>query len=362
MTDRQDLEAEEIVVGPEHSQPEQRPEPAVSGDHGDTAQELVELRRQLKEMNILHHREMDELRQKMGQPVNIQLAVPSSVRLKTFTGLPPQGGNECNLDTWVDQVDALLKDPTVKDIDPRLLSSLRGIAADAVKSCSSNKDIVSTLQSVFGTIHDPEELLLAFASERIKKNETPASFLSRLYEDLLKINKRAGLTQLDLQRKLFRTFCQGAEPSHPLLILELRNHFGFPGTAHPDFTVLLQTVRKLSEGVTARKSASTAVNVQAQQVTTEVSPDLVSRIVDEVTAKVTDIFTTSVMKGQLTNQGSTTPRNSRRVIPQGHCFNCGAWRDHVARDCPNPANPTKVAQAETRRRRWLDQRRDPLNE
>lgn len=289
----------------------------------------AELAREREEM---HAAEMEDLRHRLAevtaeltrqrqQPVTVHVTTPHQAqRLKIFTGFAPSGGNECTFPAWIQQIESFLLAPDVKPCDPRILASLRGVALNAVKAATTNDDIVSSLRVLFGSVEDTEARLISLSCRKLKAKEQPADFLLQLWEELLDINKTASMTDIELQKKLYRIFCTGLQPSLPLLALELRNSFGFPGSAAPALTDVLLTVRRTTE---MQGQKPTTVQASAQQV----SPDPIDydKLAEMVASKL---------------RVDSRPTGWR---PRGPCWQCGVLDDHLARDCQNPPNPAKVA-------------------
>ncbi|KAK7093095.1 hypothetical protein V1264_008745 [Littorina saxatilis] len=288
--------------------------------------ELVQEREAMREaeMEDLRHRlaeVTDELTRQRKQPVTVHVTTPHQTqRLKVFTGFAPNGGNECTFQAWVQQIESLLLTPDVQPCDPRILASLRGVALNAVKAAKTNADILANLRCLFGCVEDTEARLISLACRKLKAKEQPADFLLQLWEELLDINKTASMTDEELQKKLYRIFCTGLQPSLPLLALELRNNFGFPGTAAPALTDVLLTVRRTTETLHGQKPVT--VQSSAQHVTPD--PIDYDKLAEMVASKL-----------------RVDRPTGRR--PRGPCWQCGLLDDHFARDCQNPPNPGKVA-------------------
>ncbi|XP_070194180.1 uncharacterized protein [Littorina saxatilis] len=327
-------------------------------DTAPTAEEMAELREQMKEManelgrqkeqaaqqkqatNDAAAAEINDLRERLAgvteelgrqrmQPVSVQVvAPPQTPRLKTFTGFAPAGGNECDFRTWAQQMDSFLLTPDLKPCDPRILASLRGVAFNAVKDLTTNADIVAKIRSLFGCVEDTEAQLLAFAGRRLKPKEKPADFLLQLWGELLEINTTAKMEKEELQKKLYRTFCTGLQSALPLLALEMRNKFGFPGTAAPALDDLLLMVRRTAEMAPAPATKAT-IQSNVHQVEAPVNIDY-----DKLADKVAERLRSAPTEGL-----RSAPRGGKRL-----CFNCGVFGAHIARECRSPPNPAKVAE------------------
>lgn len=322
-----------------------------------TADEMAELRDQVKEMaNELGRQkeeaikqkqeatdaataELNDLRERLAgvteelgrqrqQPITVQVDnPPQPQRLKTFTGLAPAGGNECDFRAWAQQMESFLLTPDLKPCDSRILASLRGVAFNAVKELTTNADIISKIRSLFGCVEDTEAQLLAFASRRLKPKEKAADFLLQLWGELLEINTMAKLGKEELQTKLYRTFCTGLQSTLPLLALEMRNKFGFPGTAAPALDDLLLMVRRTAEMAPA---PATKATTQAHAHQVEAPAIDYDKLADKVAERLRPAPTEGVRPA---------PRGGKRL-----CFNCGVFGAHIARDCRSPPNPRRVAE------------------
>ena len=327
---------------------------AEGGEEVPTELNMEEVRRQLAELDVLQEANRG-LRQQMDnmaathaadmarlpqQPptVNVQVTAPTPTpRLKVFTGLAPTGGNEVRFQDWEAQVEQLTNDPNVQDTVATVKTTLRGLALEQVRHCRTAGEILTRLRHTFGDVKAPDDLYLDFCETVVRRKELPSDFLLCLWNDLLQINKTTLYGEHKLSVKLYRAFVRAIGQSHPLLSLEIRNQFGYPGAAAPALADLLRAVRRLEESAAPARMATSHGHTVSNE------DELVERIV----AKVTE---------SLRKASDQTVRPSR--VLRGHCFNCGQEGNHYARDCPNPPNRMLVEQRDQQRRQ---QQQEPLN-
>lgn len=271
--------------------------------------------------------------------VQVHVAPQNTNRLKIFTGLPPTSKEEVTFPEWEAQVDHLLQTKEVGEIDQRVRASLKGLAFDQVKDCSTATEMVKTLQGIFGTTLSGEDLYQSFLEMTMLKKEPASAFLLRLWSRLVQINKTTKFTEEDLQCKLYRAFQRGLSPGHRLLSLELRTKFGFPGTAKPAFADLLRVVRQLEEPSQHPSPAEeTAARCLPQQASMLSEQDL-EAIVTKVTERLKGCLSSSApVPSTPAPRGQNPPRQRK---PRGRCYNCGELDDHFARECPNGSRPER---------------------
>lgn len=325
-----------------------------------TAPDVLALQQQLRQLQETTAQLMAQLNiaQPPQQPViNVTVAPPQSVpRLRVFTGLPPTGGVEVNFPDWEKQVEQLLLESGEGgDSLQRVRASLRGLAREQVADCSSVKDIVARLRQLFGPTKSADDYYVDFLSRKIERKENPSSFLLRLWDELSAMNKVTKFTEEDIRRKLYRTFLNGLGADHQLLCLELRTLFGFPGTATPEFAALLQQVR-YTESVHIPRELSAQrrdrPHAQAQVAQSAVAVGLSEADLQKIIAGVVE-----QLKPSLQQPGPPPPRLQTNPRPRGPCFCCGVI-GHMARDCTNPPDPARAAEAKAR---WFANRNGPLN-
>ncbi|XP_070187701.1 uncharacterized protein [Littorina saxatilis] len=254
------------------------------------------------------------------QPVVVKVP-PPPMRLGTFTGLAPKGGQEVAFKEWKDKVDTLLVEGS-EDGEQfrRVKASLKGLALNQVKDAKTSEEIVNTLANLYGEVKTAEEQYIEFIKMRPTKSEQPSNFFSRLWEKFVILNEEGIYEADEAQKKLYYAFSSAIKESHPLLSLELRNKFGTPGAVKPETAAVLRAVREM-EG----SSASAA---QANQAQTSAAPTIDY-----------ERLATMVAEKMAAQQRPTARGRS------GPCYRCGEVGTHYKRDCRNPPNPARVAQA-----------------
>jgi hypothetical protein len=162
---------------------------------------------------------------------------------------------------------------------------------------------------LYGEVRTADDLLMAFAAARPHAKEKPSDFLLRLWDLMNKVKEIKTMTEADYYGRVYHHFCHQLPP---LMALEVRQQFGFPGEACPDPTKLLVGVRRMElvEGTpTSAKAHAAAVQAQNQG---ELSKAALDRIAEKVAAKL---------------------RPGR-----GKCWKCGQ-PGHIARRCPENEQP-----------------------
>ncbi|KAK7503448.1 hypothetical protein BaRGS_00005369 [Batillaria attramentaria] len=162
----------------------------------------------------------------------------------------------------------------------------------------------------------------------MERKEPPSEFFSRVWGSFADLNKDGAYTATEAAKKVFHTFMIEAKIQHPMLCLELRNSFGFPGTASPDPSRVLRQIRELEEGQHG-ESSNLKATAAAHTLTTAPEIDY-------------DKLATLVAKKLSASANQVPPQ---RTAPRGPCYKCGEVGKHYKRDCPNQANPQRVAQA-----------------
>lgn len=313
------------------------------------AQVVDDLRRQIQEMSAALASMGQQLQQPTATPAGplasspvIHVTVPSTIRLKTFTGLTPKTKEEVSFPEWEAQCVQYLRDKSITGLHPKIMSSLRGIAHDQAKSCETAESILETLRSIYGSSGTAEDLYLEFSALTPTAKEVPSAFLCRLWGEMNTLNRDCRFfTSQDAGKKVYHIFCKGVSP---LLALELRGKWGHPGEASPDLTELLKHVKRL-EG-SATHSKSNKVQMQAHVATEETpwSDKQLDALAERVASKLK-------VKGPPFRSSSSSGR------PRGHCFRCGLVGDHYAKDCTAEPNPTRVREEEDKRRQRIQNQR-----
>ena len=126
-------------------------------------------------------------------------------KLRCFSGKTPCPSLESDYDTWRNNVDFYLADPSMsyKLTVRRIVESLLPPAANVVKHLgpnSSPQDYLSLLDSAYGIVDDGDELFAKFLNTNQNSGEKPSSYLQRLQTALSKVVKQGGLAAVDSER------------------------------------------------------------------------------------------------------------------------------------------------------------------
>jgi hypothetical protein len=276
-----------------------------------------------------------------GLSVTVNSTTPGP-RVKVFSGATSPTQGEVTFVEWEVQVERLIQDGG-PDLDRRVRSSLSGVAWQQCAGLTKAKDILAHLRTLFGSTQSPEDLYHQFLESTLQKKEAPSAFLLRLWGELHQIDKLAPMKTEELQKKLYRCFMKGVSASYPLLALELRTKFGHPGTAVPEFVVLVTTVRQL-EGSTSKEAhchAGTTTEEQKPSTSAALSEadleKIISGVVERLQGSSNTTATSSTTPAQPPVLSHENPRNAQpsRFTPKGACFRC-RQHGHYERDCRQP--------------------------
>lgn len=285
--------------------------------------------------------------------------LPSQTKLGIFTGLDPKGGQEIAYHEWKGRVETYLLETTDKDeAYRRVLASLKGLALSQVKSAKSAEEIVKTLTSLYGPIDSTEDRYLKFVEMRPNKGEKPSQFFVRLWDAFNKLNKENVYSSDATKQKIYHAFSNALKSKHTLLVLELRNKFGTPGSSQPDMSEVLRKTREIetddtSVSANAHASQSVSDGIDYDKLSTMVAEKLScsSRPPPQALSGAIPFshnpplpqfpFPASGHPSPFPKfQSSYPPPQSAR--PKGPCYKCGEVGTHYKRDCNNPPNPKRV--------------------
>ena len=308
---------------------------------------LAELTQKLVDMEGLQAENSDLRNRLAGQgnepmphqqptPVTVHVKAPTPApRLGVFTGLKPKGGGEVGYNEWHERVTQYAQESQEpQEVARRVRASLRGIAAEQAKNCDTADAILQCLSAIYGDVKTTEDLYLEFVRLQMGKTELPSDFFSRVWSRFTDLNKDGAYPRPEAAKKVYHTFMMEAKANHSLLSLELRNAFGFPGSASPDPSKVLRRIRELE----SQSHTSPSGSKHATAAATSTSAPGVDIDYDKLATLVAEKMSTQ--HPQVAHQAAPRPRT-----PRGPCFRCGEVGTHYRRDCRNPPNPTRVAAA-----------------
>lgn len=188
-------------------------------------------------------------------PQIIQVVQPPSLpKLKTFTGLPPVDPNEATFDDWIEQVrhltDLTVTPEVEKEVDRRVLSSLRGFARTEAKKERITKatELLALMKRLFGRTKGNLELAQEFTRLVWKKGEIPAQYLVRLQTGKDRMMQDSQNPILDDVLAIYPHFLAQIKALNPLLAVEIKSTLGDPKFATPTTAQILQCLNCLEEG------------------------------------------------------------------------------------------------------------------
>ena len=305
----------------------------------------------------LHSSQMREQSNPRYTVPEVKVVYPSQPpRLGIFTGLKPAGGSEVDFAEWSARCKSYLCESEgndSRDVLRKVRSSLRGIALEQVKDCSSASSIIDTLKQVYGNLLTEEDQYVRFVKLAQEKRESPASYFSRLWSSFSDLNQRNQYSAMQANSKIYHTFMTNFVSNDNFLLIELRSKFGTPGETAPNCSSVLAFLRSYME----RPSQKTfAAHAAANTVESPVSPPDINY------DKLADIM---IEKMKLSSTPPSIPPTNpppeySHNVPRSQgmmrknadlsnkpCFNCGEL-GHLQFSCVKPPNPAKVKAAKQR--------------
>ena len=208
----------------------------------------------------------------------------------------------------------LVKDKGITDAEKlgRIQNSLLKPALDVVESSlddGSIADVMRILQSLYGSVDDPRDLMIRFNSMVQDPKEKASEYLSRLYlamDDLLRQN----IVKIwDGNSQLFQQFLYGCHDDTLIMKLRLEEKQDYP-----DYGALLLDIRKEEAKRTRRQM--TMKLARAHQLTTEDTE--VEKLREEIAAlkqKSAEVESLRNEMAQLKQQNSSTCNNGSEIRP-----------------------------------------------
>ncbi|XP_024116826.1 paraneoplastic antigen Ma1 homolog [Oryzias melastigma] len=251
------------------------------------------------------------------------------------------------------------------------MESLTSPAADVVKSLdpdTSPADLMSVLDSAFGTVQDGEELFAQFLNTLQNPGERPSAYLQRLQHTICSVVKQGGVPATEVDKHLLKQFCRGCWDNALITKLQLEQRRSNP----PPFPDLLFQLRTEEDRQTAKESlmkqhmstSKQRVNIQSQSACAcGQSPHDNDELKDmkqqlkRLQQQMSQLLsrkpaTESQPTARQHKTSHPSPKSPGRPKPW-YCFNCGE-DGHISSACVNKANPVVVQQ----KRKILQQKRE----
>ena len=267
-------------------------------------------------------------------PKYMHMEIP---RLPNFSGAKPSKG-EVTYSQWRYGVQCLYLEKTwpASAIQEAIRRSLRGMAAETMISLGmqvSVKDLIGKLDSTFGTVATPEQLIEEFYVARQEVKESIAEWGCRLSGLASKAGQAGAVTAASIQDMLRCKFFSGLV-SHDVKS-SIRHRFD--GGA--SYEVLLRAARQIEDELaqevrrtTVQKTAKASQQQQAtkQQVTAkDKGPNLFS-----IEKQLGELVSQVRALGDRVNSVESRPRPAAPThSTTRHCYECGNPA-HLRSECP----------------------------
>ena len=278
-----------------------------------------------------HHSE-EEYDTHPDEPKYLHTEIP---RLPVFSGSKP-GKGEVTYRQWRYGVTSLYVDKTWPQsaILEAVRRSLRGMAADTLISLGMNitvKEVVVKLDSIFGTVDTPEQLIEKFYIARQEDKESVSEWGCRLTGLASKARQAGVITPLGLEDMMRCKFFSGLT-SH-----DIKNSIRHRFDAGASYDVLLRAARQIEEELLqeSRVARKKTVQTSQQQATKQSAPasnqgpnlSKIEKQLAELVSSVKSLESRVVSVETSTRPVVPAPRSGR------HCYQCGN-PNHLRSECP----------------------------
>lgn len=204
----------------------------------DTPEDLKQWMKQLLENS-------GELAKVKHEKVETEVKVGQIPKIPLFSGDPFCPKNETTFVQWRYHVRCLLRENnfTKAAIGQGIRNSLKGEAAGIVRRLGPESDLnqmLSKLQSVYGSVAEAEELLADFYAAKQGEKESISEWGCKLEELLDMAVEEGAVLHSDVNDKLVKMFRKGMKPS-------IRDICGHLFEKHTDFDQLRRAVRKIED-------------------------------------------------------------------------------------------------------------------
>lgn len=211
------------------------------------------------------------------------------IRFKKFSGSSPIPNGEVSFSVWKLSVLPRLEDgdSNLAQVRDAIIDSLLPPALNSITTVRREppRAIFNFLETLYGSVDDPEELLIEFAGICTADREASSVFLKRLHLFLIKISDIQPMRANEFDRRLRAQFVRGCGDEELLLKLRLDDEHGIS-------TMDLMTLVKTEEAKRLQKRARLGLGKARLHQMSSGSPDsqlagVVSRL-EAIETRLTD--------------------------------------------------------------------------
>ena len=165
--------------------------------------------------------------------------------VRPFSGAIPVPSDHIDFPTWFKAETLLCKHADLSECEKvsRIHNSLSPPALDMVQSAldsGSSKTVLGLLQSIYGSVEDPRDLLNDFNASLMSSKEQPSEYLNRLYLKLEELKCRKVVSFDEAPKLLLKQFIYGCTDETIILKFRLEEKEDNP----PDYSTLLLNLRR----------------------------------------------------------------------------------------------------------------------
>ena len=169
----------------------------------------------------------------------------TAAKLRHFSGIVPVPSGQISFNTWFHAATRLCRNEELStdEMIARIHNSLSQPALDIAQSALDSgtpNSVLQLLQSAFGSVDDPRDLMNDYNATMMKSKEKPSEYLNRLYIKLEELKQHRIVDVTDGPTHLLKQFIYGCSDDALILKLRLEEKEDTP----PDYGTLLLSLRK----------------------------------------------------------------------------------------------------------------------